>query len=246
MAIENKKWDIVLSTKMKLELHDYPIKDIDSDEVFSSIFNKARPFTMTGKEAMFALYDAVRYIVRNDIPGDIVECGVWRGGSALLAALTLRELGVKRPIWLYDTFDGKTAPTEKDIDREGQSASAYIEEYGDAGKWCYADLNDVRNTFASYGFNNEDVHFVQGDVLQSLPETHPRNVSLLRLDTDWYASTKIELEILYPRLSQYGILIVDDYGYWAGSRAAVDEYFEKGPMPLLSRVTDQVRLAVKI
>jgi len=237
--------EVVLSTKMKLELIDYPISDIDRDAAFGAIFEAARPYTMTGKDVMYALYDAVRYVVRNSIPGDIVECGVWRGGSALVAALTLRDMHAERPIWLYDTFEGMTPPTDLDVDRAGGRGADYIHQYGDDGKWCYADLADVRSTFAHHHINETALHFVQGDVLRTLPNTSPDQISILRLDTDWYESTKLELQLLYPKLSKGGVLIIDDYGYWEGSRVAVDEFFSTGPSPMLVRINDQVRLAIK-
>jgi hypothetical protein len=240
-----RRSEVVLSSKMKLDLVDYPIADIDRDAEFQRIFDAARPYTMTGKDVMYALYDAVRHIVRNNIPGDIVECGVWRGGSALVAALTLRAMRAERNLWLYDTFEGMTAPTELDVDREGHRASDYMERYSDDGKWCYADLADVRRTFRLNGFGEAGLRFIRGDVLQTLPNVSPDRISVLRLDTDWYQSTKLELELLYPKLSPGGVLIIDDYGYWEGSRRAVDEYFAQGPAPMLVRINDQVRLAIK-
>ncbi|CAN5394255.1 N/A [soil metagenome] len=237
--------EIVFSTKQTVRLEDYPIPDIDQDAMFAKIFHIARPFTMTGKEAMFALYEAVRYVSALGISGDFVECGVWRGGSALVAALTFRELGDPRRLWLYDTFEGMTAPTEVDVDRDGGRAADYIERYGDDGHWCYAGLDEVRATFSDLGFDAESVTFVQGDVLQTLLEAKPETAAIVRLDTDWYESTRLEMELLYPRLQPGGVLIIDDYGHWAGSRLAVDEYFADRPRPLLNRTTPAVRMAIK-
>lgn len=237
---------IVFSTKHKVELHDYPIPDIDAVDTFTELFQSARDYSMTGKDAMFSLYQSVKYVVENNIAGAIVECGVWRGGSGLLAALTLRKLGVRRPIYLYDTFQGMTAPSTDDVDVEGGRASDYIARYGDEGRWCYASLEEVRATFERYGFG-EEVVLIAGDVADTLETDLPREpIAVLRLDTDWYESTKLEMEILYPRLSTGGVLIVDDYGHWRGSRRAVDEYFDGRRRPLLNRVNNQVRLAIKI
>ncbi|MBW8892412.1 MAG: class I SAM-dependent methyltransferase [Burkholderiales bacterium] len=236
---------IVFSTKQSVGLQDYPIPDIDRDEIFSRIFALARPYTMTGKEAMYALYQAVRYVSELKIPGDFVECGVWRGGSALVAALTFRELHDPRRLWLYDTFEGMTAPTDIDVDLDGGRAADYIELYGDDGRWCYAGLDEVRSTFAGLGFEEPTVTFIKGDVLQTLPGNLPDTAAIVRLDTDWYESTRLEMELLYPRLRPGGVLIIDDYGHWEGSRRAVDEYFANGPRPLLNRTTPAVRMAVK-
>ena len=240
---DNRARDIVFSTKHRVSLEDYPVPDIDRDPVFTRIFEEAREYTMTGKEAMFALYEAVRYVCTRKIPGDFVECGVWRGGSALVAALTMRELGDMRPLYLYDTFEGMTKPTDKDVDLEGGRAADYIVELGDDGRWCYAAERDVRHIFESRGFTS-GVNLIRGDVLQTLREVRPQSISVLRLDTDWYESTKLELELLYPLISPGGVLIIDDYGHWEGSRAAVEEYFEGRNRPLLNRTTPAVRMAV--
>lgn len=238
--------DIVFSRNHSAQLEDYPIPDIDADPIFREIFLKTRDYTMTGKLAMHALYEAVRYVCRSQIAGDFVECGTWRGGSALLAALTFESEGVSRGLDVYDTFQGMPPPTEHDVDMEGQSASAYMEQYSDETGWCYAGLDEVRATFSSHGFGEDKVRFIKGDVLETLKSDVPETISILRLDTDWYESTRFELETLYPRLSVGGVLIVDDYGYWQGSRKAVDEYFATRRTPLLMRVNEQVRLAIKI
>ena len=212
---------------------------------------------MTSKEIMFATYQAAKYVAERGIPGDIVECGVWRGGSALLAGLAVRAAQERAPrrrlwglrrrkLWLYDTFEGMTAPTSQDVDLTGTAAAEYMEAYSDEGRWCYADEADVRWVFASEGFGPEDIEVVKGDVVQTIPVRRPDRIALLRLDTDSYESTKAELALLYPRLSRGGVLIIDDYGHWEGSRQAVDEFFASEPGLLLNRVSYAVRVAVKI
>jgi hypothetical protein len=243
MGEERRARQIAFSTKHSVSLEDYPVPDIDRDPVFARIFEEARGYTMTGKEAMFALYEAVRYVCSRRIEGDFVECGVWRGGSALVAALTMREMGSERRLHLYDTFDGMTRPTDKDVDHEGGRADDYMARYGDEGRWCYADENEVRELFVSRGFGDR-VRIVKGDVLNTLRADLPERISILRLDTDWYESTRHELDVLYPLISAGGVLIVDDYGHWEGAREAVDEYFAPGTRPLLVRINHTVRMAV--
>lgn len=252
------KRPVVYSSKHAAEIEDYPIADIDRDATFTSFFEIARQYTMTSKEVLYSLYQAARYVGEHGIQGDFVECGVWRGGSSLLAALTLREfdkaskrrlLGWKsrpRHFWLYDTFEGMTAPTPVDVDKEGNTAQFYLDQYADDGRWCYADVADVRNTFSGNGFGEDQVTLVEGDVLKTLMQRLPQKISILRLDTDWYESTKLELEMLYPRLVPGGVLIIDDYGHWEGSRRAVDEFFSTRPPLLLNRVSYAVRMAVKV
>lgn len=167
------------------------------------------------------MIDACRR-VRN-IPGDVVECGVWKGANIILA----RKLLPDRVCWLFDTFTGMTLPAEIDVSQGGRVASERYQATLDKG-WCRASLGDVRLNLADAGVLDDDrLRFIVGDVTETLqsPACIPEQIALLRLDTDWYASTKIELDVLYPRLSPGGILIVDDYGHWLGARKAVDEYF---------------------
>jgi O-methyltransferase len=236
---------ITFSSRHSEKFEDYPLADVDRDPVFSDLFELCRSYTMTSKEAMFALYQAIAYVVKRNIPGDFVECGVWQGGSALLAALALARLGgPRRRIWMYDTFVGMTAPSPLDIDISGTPAQQYMDQYSDDGKWCYADLESVKQTFSKHAVPESDLEFVPGDVVQTLRERVPQQIAVLRLDTDWYESTRSELEILYPLLSTGGVLIVDDYGHWDGSRKAVDEFFADRPL-LLNRVNYSVRVAIK-
>ena len=206
---------------------------------------------MTSAERIEALVNAVRYIVANAVPGDVVECGVWRGGSSMAAALTLKQLGdEQRHLYLYDTFEGMSAPTVEDVALDGASASSTfaVQRLSDgSSQWCRAPLDEVRTNLESTGYPADRLHYVKGKVETTLPATMPSGtIALLRLDTDWYESTRHELEHLYPRLAHGGVLIIDDYGHWAGARKAVDEYFTAHPPALLlNRVDYTARIAVK-
>ena len=237
---------IVFSTKHQTTITDQVTPDIDKDPVFLDLFEQVLPYTMTSKEALFALYSATNYILDRNIPGDIVECGVWRGGSALLAALIMKARNVNnRKLYLYDTFQGMTAPTEVDVDKRGNVGFEMMEKYSDDIGWCYALLEEVQATFSEHNFEFE-IEFVQGDIVETLKTTQPEAISILRLDTDWYESTAAEFQHLYPLLSIGGVLIIDDYGAWAGSRKATDEYFQQVPAPMLKRIDKEVRLGIKI
>jgi O-methyltransferase len=208
------------------------------------------PYTQTPPERIVALRSAVEYVVRSDISGDFVECGVWRGGSMMAVALTLMELGVAdRRLWLYDTYEGMTAPTEEDVDYSGVSMYERDRRARAAGHVGTptpgTDLASVRAAMATTGYPAHLLHFVKGPVEATIPGDAPETVALLRLDTDWYASTKHELEHLYPRLASRGVLLLDDYGHFQGSRKAVDEYFSRDPI-LLARVDYGARMAVKM
>jgi hypothetical protein len=204
---------------------------------------------MTSVTRMYALYNAIRYIVQNRIPGDIVECGVWRGGSSMMAALTLLGMGdTGRKIYMYDTFAGMSAPEEADVDYYNQNAKAEWEKHEkqDVNLWCYSPLDAVERNLKSTGYPADRLVFVRGKVEDTIPETMPSQIALLRLDTDWYASTRHELVHLYPVLSEQGVLIVDDYGHWQGARRAVEEYFsDHPPRPLLHKIDYSGRVAIK-
>lgn len=221
--------------------------DIDDDA--RNVIETVAPFTMTSPERILALRDAVKHVCRHRIPGAIVECGVWRGGSMMAAALTLLATGDRRHLWLFDTFEGMSPPAEADRDVHGTDAAALLaaEDRLTGGTWCYSPLDDVRANVLATGYPAELVHFVQGRVEETIPGTIPDEIAILRLDTDWYESTKHELEHLYPRLAVGGVLIIDDYGHWQGARRAVDEYIDvTGARLFLSRIDYTGRLAVKL
>jgi len=210
---------------------------------------KSKTYTKTSIERRYSVYNSVQYIVKNNIQGDFVECGVWRGGSCMIMAAALMELGdLSRKIYLYDTYTGMSEPTEKDICCDNVPASENWHKYQreDHNTWCYASLEDVKNNILSTGYPEENIVFVKGKVEETIPAIIPPKIALLRLDTDWYESTYHELVHLYPLLVQNGVLIIDDYGFWQGAKQAVDEYFEQnGINLLLNRVDYTGRLGIK-
>jgi O-methyltransferase len=225
----------------------YPL-DFSKEEI--ALIEEVKPYTMTTPERIHGLINALRYLHHNGIKGDIVECGVWRGGSMVAAAKTLQSLGdTSRTLWLYDTFEGMPAPTEHDVSRKGTMAADKFEKRKrgkDSSNWCYATMEEVHNNMAVAGYPPERIRLIKGKVEDTLLREAPANIALLRLDTDWYESTLHELETLFPRLVSGGILIIDDYGDWSGARKAVDEYLTKFPVRLfLSRMDSSARLAVK-
>ena len=198
-----------------------------------------KKYSMTSKTQLAFLIDAMAYIEFNKIPGAVVECGVWRGGSALLMAIKLEESGSKRELWLYDTFNGMTQPTSYDkkiggtvtaqqmLDKTSKSTTENI--------WAYATLEEVReNVLGNTSFAESRIKFIVGDVAQALLAETPRQIALLRLDTDWYESTKIELETLFKFVAPGGVVIIDDYGHWEGSKQATDEFLKTSELhPLM-------------
>ncbi len=206
---------------------------------------------MTSAERIHAVCEAARYIEKNRIPGAIVECGVWRGGSMMAVAKTLLLIKhTERELFLFDTFDGMSIPDENDISLAGEKASELVRQHKKSEAdlfWCYAPLEAVKQAVLSTGYPKERVHFVKGRVEETLPQEAPEQIALLRLDTDWYESTRHELDTLYPRLVRGGVLILDDYGHWQGARKAVDDYIEKHKLRLfLSRTDYTGRVAIKV
>ncbi len=226
---------------------DYP-PDIDPKE--RTIIADVWPtYTMTSIERLYALIESVRYVEAHSVPGAFVECGVWRGGSIMTAAKTLLAYrGPTRNLYLYNTYEGISEPTEHDRDYSDRDAAALLRQNPrrERGIWCIAGLEDVRRHLLWTGYPEEQVYFIQGKVEDTVPAHAPDCIALLRLDTDWFASNKHELEHLSPRLSPYGVLIIDDYGHWEGARQAVDEcLITLKARPYLHRIDYGARLLIK-
>lgn len=228
------------------EVRQFP----DMEKDFFELAKKCFPYTMTSTERLYSLHKSVEYVVKNNIEGDFVECGVWKGGSAMMIALTLlKNKNTDRKIYLYDTYEGMSEPTEHDVTYSNSSAD---EKYNktlnkeSGSDWCRSEIDEVKQNLYSTGYPKENLIFVKGKVEDTIPKTLPEKISLLRLDTDWYESTLHELKNLYPILTKKGVLIIDDYGYWQGCRKAVDEYFEEQKINiLLNRIDLTGRVALK-
>lgn len=182
--------------------------------------------------------NAIRYILNGNIPGALVECGVAAGD---MEEIWMRELIIRRQvrdIVMYDTFAGLTKPSEFDYTRS--DAIIYKMESEDVLKeweskkisdntnaWCYTPLEQVKQRLERLAYPKNKLHYIVGDVMETLKYTSniPKNIAILRLDTDWYESSKFELETLYPRVVKGGLVIFDDYYHWDGQRRATDDYF---------------------
>jgi O-methyltransferase len=215
------------------------------------LWRSVERYTMTSKERMVSLIRAVQYLERNRIPGAFVECGVWRGGSVMAIAKTLIAAGTSdRHLFLFDTYCGLPNAAHVDVDIGGRSAAELqrrpVPEQIESGILCRCPIEVAQENLSSTGYPRQKLHFVEGRVEDTVPRHAPSRIALLRLDTDWYESTRHELIHLFPRLSSGGILIIDDYGHWHGARLAVDEYFEKTCEPIfLSRIDYTGRIAVR-
>lgn len=220
----------------------------DFDPAMEEIWPRVKERTMTNAQKTNTLVELVRYINRCDIPGGIVECGVWRGGSMLAVVEMLLRLGAtERDLYLFDTYSGMAAASERDVHiHNGLHADKLLDErVGAARIWEAASLEDVRSGFQTLAYPADKLHFIVGKVEDTIPNHAPEQIALLRLDTDWYESTVHELAHLYKRLAPGGVLIIDDYGSWQGSKDATDEFLDATGEPLMLVRVDRGRVAIK-
>ena len=253
-------WDTIAEIARKIDFHVFDSKRWrflhDLDERERMIYLEVVLEAAQTPESIATLARAIHYIIANDIPGDFVECGVYKGASIVCIIRTLQAIGVTdRRIWLYDTFEGFPKPEPIDVfykqtPEDDWSVKTWerLKRKNDSGgsDWCYGPLDEVKAYIARTGYPQENLRYVKGLVEETIPAMMPERISLLRLDTDFHRSTQHELKHLYQVLSSGGILIVDDYGAYAGARKATDEYIEQNGLRLfLARVDEHVRIAVK-
>lgn len=242
------KRDSIIPNDKTVSPDSNSLSDLQESEL--NIFHKIQPYTMTSIERVKILLDAITYVTENNIQGDIVECGVWKGGSVMASILQLQALGEVRRLRLYDTFEGMSTPTEDDIDNKGRKAIDRLnrEDKYNSNVWAYSTLNEVKENIYKVNSKDYKVDFIKGKVEDTLLEANnlPQEIAILRLDTDWYESTKAELNILYPKVVHGGIIVIDDYGHWKGCKKAVDEYIKENNLKVfLSRVDYTCRVFVK-
>ncbi|HXI68945.1 MAG TPA: TylF/MycF/NovP-related O-methyltransferase [Verrucomicrobiae bacterium] len=189
---------------------------------------RAKRYTMTTPIRCRRLWDSCKTVLEGNVPGCFVECGVWKGGSSGIMALAIKNAGQERNLHLFDSFEGLPEPTEKD----GEYATTTYSGGRSGGKLatinqCSAELDGVRHLILDkIKVPEKFAHFHVGWFQNTVPVDAVKlgSIALLRLDGDWYDSTKVCLEHLYPHLSPGGILILDDYFCWEGCRKATDEY----------------------
>lgn len=215
------------------------------------IYDKISPYTMTSIERVISIFNSIDYLTKYKIPGAIVECGVWRGGSMMAAALKLIENNdTSRDLYLFDTYEGMSEPTKDDVAYSGLSATKEflrVRTGKDSSAWCDASLEEVQKAIWSTGYPKEKIHFIKGKVEDTLEANPPKyEVALLRVDTDWYESTIKCLESMYSNISKSGVLIMDDYGFWQGAKKAADQYFSKTKDRIfLHRIDHTGRIVIK-
>jgi O-methyltransferase len=218
-----------------------------SDESEKKIINNVKLYSQTNSRSISALISSVKYIIKNNIPGDMIECGVWKGGSMMAVANTLINLKSERDLYLFDTFSGMTTPRDIDVQLDG-NGNIVLDAKNEFEKLNFesVSLDEVKNNMYDTGYNKEKIFFIKGDVKYTLPKFSSNSISLLRLDTDFYESTRYELNYLFPKLVKGGVLIIDDYDVFKGQRIAVDEYFKENNVNMILHHTGGLpRFAIK-
>jgi O-methyltransferase len=191
------------------------------DEV--RVLRRVRPYTMVGLPRLRTLYRLAQRVIDERVAGAMVECGTCNGGSgAILGHVAAQE---RRPVWLFDSFEGLPPPVAFD----GEAAKQWT-------GLCVGQEDAVRQVLGQVGAMLEEVHIVKGWFSETLATSATGPIALLHLDGDWYESTRQILEALYDRVDPRGFLVVDDYGAWPGCRRAVDDFFRaRGLAPQIRR-----------
>jgi len=184
------------------------------------ILEKCSNFTITSVERQINVIRSIEHIINNNIDGDIIEIGVFKGGIIMIMLYKLMQLGyTNKKVHLYDTFSGMTESSEKDINPQG-----ILADWNNPGIKCYASYEDVYRNVTSTGYPLENIIFHIGDIRNVKYTDIPSSISLLRLDNDWYELYKFELPIFEPLVIKNGVVIIDDYGFWSGCKEAIDDY----------------------
>ena len=236
------RYSIVKKDNFNDRLYD---KIIEANEEDNVNINLAIEFALCSKANLWSLIQSIRYVADKKIPGDFVECGVFKGGSLGILTLYAEKYALQCNVIGFDTFEdgfSKTPLSNNDITIKGLKVKPEkkINNF-------YPTKKEVLKNLEKF-FSNAKYSpiLIKGDVLNTLkdPKNIPDKISILRLDTDLYLTTKIQLEVLYPKLVSGGILHIDDYGICPGVRTAVDEYFINKKI-WLHRIDLTCRLVIK-
>lgn len=177
------------------------------------LFERVRPNTLASRARLNTLVRLARDIDRRHVPGVVVECGVFKGGSAAVMARNTPD----RPLVLFDSFEGLPPPGEND-------GAAARERYRSG--WCASSENDVIRLFDRLGIDRARVRLVPGWFHETFPATPIDTIALLHIDADWYDSVKLCLNHFYDRVAPGGFVALDDYGRWEGCTRAADEFLQ--------------------
>ncbi len=226
-----KRLIIKLLDYFNLQIINKNQKIVELSDNDRELINLASQYSMTPQIRIFNLLQSLRHLKYKKIKGDYVECGVWKGGNLILFKKFLQEENIlSKKIYAYDTFEGMTNPDDNDFDISTNEKAEFLlkkDTQRESNVWGVCNLNNVKSNLLKTVGNLDNIEFIKGPVEETLIDDNiPDQISLLRLDTDWYSSTKKELETLYKKVSPGGIIIIDDYGHWGGAKKAVDDFFK--------------------
>jgi O-methyltransferase len=200
------------------EVRIVPLADEDRAQRLEGRDLPVNGVSMMGLERLGNLQRCVEDVIRRDVPGDLIEAGVWRGGGTILMRSILRLYGVlDRSVWAADSFEGLPPPRPEEYPVDTGSRLHHQ-------SYLRVSVEEVKRNFERYGVLDEQVRFLEGWFSDTLPTVRDRTWSLIRLDGDMYESTIVALENLYPQLSPGGFLIVDDYGAFRKCKQAVHDF----------------------
>lgn len=193
----------------------------------NDIVKSVSKYTIVRMKSINQLIHSIDRVLYNGIEGDMVECGVYKGGLIMAMALRLQENGSEKFVWGYDRFkDGMTEADDLEVNSKGVSGKKITGQYA-------CPIEEVKKNLENSGCNMDYIRLIEGDVSKTLLKFYPEKISLLRIDVDFYEPTKQVLKHLYPRVTTGGLIIFDDYDCWSGCKRAVDEFFGweilKGP-----------------
>jgi O-methyltransferase len=249
--VKRSGWELVKRSVLEDMLHGIPT---DYKPSHADTYNKVKDHTMMTSQRVVAICNAVDYLTENNIEGDIVACGVWRGGAVMTAIDTLKKANsTSRDIYVYDTFEGMTTPGhEYDLKTGGNSGVGKTAEelYKNATAsdlvFCYSAIDEVKQNIEQFGYPRQKVHYIKGMVEDTIPATLPKKIAFLYFSISFYKSVLHTLEHLYPLIASGGVILISDYGDWEGTKKAVDEYIENNKVKLLLNRIDQTgRIGVK-
>ena len=184
------------------------------------------PYSSLLPPRLAALHRLSREIDKRSVPGDVVECGVYNGGSAAVMASVCTRSPLNRRIWLFDSFEGLPRPTRND----GDGAQDYT-------SWCHGDVAKVKTILQEFSIPESRLSIVKGWFQDTFPAVQIPAIALLHIDADWYESVKLCLEKFYDSVQPGGFIVIDDYGHWEGARKATDEFLRaRAPEVKLTRV----------
>ncbi len=188
---------------------------------FAALMLKLKPrYTMVTNKNLVTLYNLVREVTRARLPGDIVECGVWNGGSAAVMGYADAQENAhessRRTIWLFDSFEGLPPVTEKDVNVKKENYFV---------GWNKGSITAVKNAFSKLGLPLDHVKVVPGWFETTLKTAGVERIAILHIDADWYESVKIVLDVFYEKIVPGGYVILNDFGTWDGCNQAVDDFF---------------------